>query len=268
MTSPSIAAVLGLVAILLSAGCREAASPVPAPTGEPQPESPEVAHARALIDSAIELAGVDRLADAELAFGFRDGRYTFARTPDGLFRYTRTRTDSTGAEHLDALDNAGLTRTTDGRPVGLTAKQQSAYASSVNSVIYFAFLPWALADDAVRPRYEAVDTLRGQAYHRLRVAFAEESGGADFDDEFLYWLRVDDLRLDFLAYSYAVDGGGVRFREAFNERRVDGISVRDYRNYAAAEDGSIPLDEMAAAYEAGQLELLSVIALEGVAVLR
>lgn len=229
---------------------------------------PEVARARALLDSAIVLTGTDRLADAELAFRFRDGRYTYARTPDGLFRYTRTRIDSAGAEQSDALDNAGLTRTTDGTPVRLSAKRQAAYASSVNSVIYFAFLPWALADEAARPRYEGLDTLGGRPYHRLRVTFTEEGGGADYDDEFLYWLDVADLGLDYLAYSYAVDGGGVRFREAFNERAVDGLTVRDYRNYAAEPDGSVPLPEMAGAFAAGELKLVSVIELEDVEVLR
>ena len=226
------------------------------------------ATARALLDSAIALSGVDRLADAEVAFAFRDARYTYARTPDGRYRYTRTRTDSTGATHVDALDNAGLTRLTDGQPVSLSAKRQTALAGSVNSVIYFAFLPWALGDEAVRARYEALDTLAARPYHRLRVTFDARGGGTDFDDEFLYWLDAADLSLDYLAYRYAVNGGGVRFREAYDERVVGGIAVRDYRNYAAEPEGSVPLEGMAAAFEAGELALLSAIELEGVTVVR
>lgn len=257
-------AAAALVAVCACGGEAGQRAPEPSSTGF----EPAEVRARTLLDSARAITGTDRLADAEVAFTFRDGRYTYARTPDGSFRYTRLRTDSTGAEHLDALDNDGLTRLTDGRPVSLPAKRQAAYANSVNSVIYFAFLPWALADEAARPRYQALDTLRGRPYHRLRVTFAEEGGGSDFEDEFLYWLDVDDLSLDFLAYSYEVDGGGVRLRESFNERSVDGLTVRDYRNYAAEPEGSVPLEGMAEAWEAGRLELLSVIALEDVEVVR
>lgn len=223
---------------------------------------------RALVDSAIQRAGLGRLADAEVTFRFRDGRYRYARASEGAFSYRRDRTDSAGARHVDVLDNDGLTRETDGVPVRLSAKRQADFTGSVNSVIYFAFLPWALGDPAARPVYESLDTLRGRAYHRVRVGFAEEGGGTDFDDQFLYWLDAEDLSLDYLAYSYRVDGGGVRFREAFNERRVGGLTVRDYRNYAAKPEGSVRLEEMAAAFEAGELELLSAIALEDVRVIR
>jgi hypothetical protein len=37
----------------------------------------------------------------------------------------------------------------------------------------------------------------------------------DFDDEYMYWIK-DTRKVDYLAYSYHVNDGGVRFRAAFN----------------------------------------------------
>lgn len=39
--------------------------------------------------------------------------------------------------------------------------------------------------------------------------------------------------MDFLAYEYNVNGGGVLFREAFNSRMIEGMRFQDYINYGA-----------------------------------
>ena len=49
----------------------------------------------------------------------------------------------------DILNNSGFKRLIDGDEVELSAKDSAAYANSVNSVHYFALLPYNLKDDAV-----------------------------------------------------------------------------------------------------------------------
>ena len=67
----------------------------------------------------------------------------------------------------------------------------------------------------------------------------------------------------YLAYSYKTDGGGIRFREATNPRRVGGILIQDYINYKP-EDESIPVDSLKPMFIEGRLQKLSEIKLENV----
>ncbi len=55
------------------------------------------------------------------------------------------------------LHDDGLARFAKGVEVALKEKKASAYSASVNSVVYFAFLPWALLDPEAR--YLRRDTL-------------------------------------------------------------------------------------------------------------
>lgn len=245
---------------LLSA-CTAAAPEPAAYVARPAP----LTRADTLVFAAIDSAGQWALDDATVSFRLRGGVYGLDRR-GGAYVYTRTFADSTGARVEDLLTNDGFRRRRDGRAAYLRPPEDSAAREALNSVIYFAFLPRWLADGGAVREYEGLDTLRGRAYHRVRVTFREEGGGVDYRDEFRYWFAADDLGLDYLAYAYATDGGGVRFREAFNERTVGEIAVRDYRNYRPAPGEEVGLDEIAAAWEIGDLELLSTIALEEVRV--
>ena len=213
--------------------------------------------------AAIDSAGLWGLDTSTVTFAFREGQYGLD-VHDGVFVYTRSFVDTAGNDILDVLTNDGFRRRTNGRATSLRPAQDSSAREALNSVIYFAFLPRWLADDAAVRTYEGLDTLRGKAYHRIRVGFRQNGGGVDFSDHFLYWFDVADASLDYLAYSYETNGGGVRFREAFNTRVVSGLTVQDYRNYAAVPEGSVPLEEIAGAWSRGRLTLLSTVSLEGV----
>ncbi len=64
--------------------------------------------------------------------------------------------------------------------------------------------------------------------------------------------------MDYLAYLYHTDGGGLRFREAINQRRVNGILIQDYVNLKPEDEG-IDIMTIAELYEAGELKVLSEI---------
>ena len=144
-------------------------------------------------------------------------------------------------------------------------KKRKAYGNSVNSVIYFAFMPWVLTDPAVIPVYEGQENIKGEVLDRVRVGFEEENGGSDNKDEFLYWFSAETRQLKYLAYSHP--GGAMpRFRVAKNERTVDGITVRDYHNYTTADKSARTIDKLSQDYQEGKLMLLSEINLEEVQV--
>ena len=220
--------------------------------------------AQEVVDQGITYSKTEKLKNADASFSFRGVGYDY-KFRNGNYRYTRTQTDSVGNTLKDVLVNTGLNRFFNESLVVLDEEKRAAYTASVNSVIYFAFLPLSLNDAAVNKTYISEVTVKGKTYHKVKVTFNEEGGGEDFDDVFYYWFDTEEYRLDFLAYSYAEeDGIGMRFREAYNPRRVNGVVIQDYRNFKPKVKGSIQLEAMDRAFIEGELELLSVIELENV----
>ena len=219
--------------------------------------------AQRIVDSAIEEHGGDRYKEAKISFDFRDRHYTYERD-GGLYTYTREFTDSTGSVK-DVLNNDGFHRLINGNTAELTDERKNAFSSSVNSVIYFALLPYGLNDPAVKKEYIGQTAIEGKDYHLIRVSFAEEGGGEDFNDEFLYWINTQTNTVDYLAYSYNTDEKGVRFRKAMNPRKLGGILFQDYVNYKPARE-EVPLEALESLYKEGALEELSKIELQNIQV--
>ncbi len=216
-----------------------------------------------IIDKAIEAHGGKQYERTRISFDFRNIHYQILKTP-ARFEYSRQFTDSTGLV-LDVLNNDGFVRTVNGNEVSITEEREQAYTNSVNSVAYFAFLPYGLNDPAARKQWKGETELGGQVYDVIEVTFHEEGGGEDFEDEFLYWINRESNRMDYLAYSYHTEGGGLRFRKAINPRMINGILIQDYENYKPKK-GTMALEDIEGLYLSGQLELLSEIVLENVQV--
>jgi len=221
--------------------------------------------AETIINKAIEKHGGEAYENSRIAFTFRGTRYT-AVHQGGEFEYRRTIDDSSGVI-VDRLSNEGLTRTLNDTTVNLSAQNSSAYANSLNSVIYFALLPFQLNDAAVNKELLGESTISGEPYYEIKVTFDQQGGGTDYEDEFVYWIHRDDYTVDYLAYRFHVNGGGTRFREAYNVRMINGIRFADYNNYRAADE-SAPLNKFDTLFEEGKLEKVSEINLENIEVKR
>jgi hypothetical protein len=205
------------------------------------------------------MESLDRLT---ATFVFRDRRYGI-ETEGGRFRYTRDFTDTLGRSIHDELTNAGLSRTTEGKLTALSVKDSLAYAESVNSVRYFFMLPYGLYDPAVNADLLPSTTIGGTPYDRVRVSFDEAGGGVDFDDIYHYFFNRETGELDYLAYSFSANDGGIRFRKAINKRRVKGVLLQDYINYGVngRDRDLVDIDRR---YENGELPELSRILSEQV----
>lgn len=213
--------------------------------------------AEKIVDSAIASYGGDLYEKTAIDFDFRGTHYFLFKSPTA-FEYRREFSDSTG-QVVDVLTNSGFTRKVNGVEIDtLTEERIGAFSRSVNSVAYFAFLPYGLNDAAAIKTYLGQTSIKGKKYHQVKVTFQAEGGGEHFEDEFLYWFGVEDSLMDYLAYSYHTDGGGVRFREVREARKVGGIRFQDYINLKAASKDT-PLDSMKYLYEKGVLEKLSEI---------
>lgn len=219
--------------------------------------------AQKIVDQSIAAHGGKLFEKAKISFDFRDRNYQIFKSPKS-FEYVREFTDSTGIVK-DVLNNEGFQRTINGEKVQLTEERTGAFSRSVNSVAYFAFLPYGLNDPAVFKSYLGEDEIGGKNYHLVKVTFSEDGGGEDFDDIFLYWFDKETFLIDYLAYSYHTDGGGVRFRKAIQQHHVGGLIFQDYGNYMP-EDKNTPVDQMGNLFKEGKLELLSEILLENIQV--
>ena len=256
--------VLAFAVGMLLGACDEPERVGPTPVQTPTvKQAPVDSSAVAIVERARRVHGADVLDHAAVAFTFRGARFTVERD-DGRFVYSRTGANASPVVR-DTLSNEGFGRTVDGVPVPLSERDRLAGEEVVNSVIYFALLPYALADEAVQLRLLGSDSLRSEPYDLVEVTFRPEGGGRDYQDRFLYWIHRDHSTVDYLAYSYVVSGGGARFREAYNPRTVGGVRFADYRNYSA-EPLEPSLERMGRMFEADSLELLSEIVLEEVAV--
>ena len=71
--------------------------------------------------------------------------------------------------------------------------------------------------------------------------------------------------MDYLAYSYETDGGGIRFRAAYNPREINGLRFQDYVNYKP-QGLDVALKDLDYLYEQGSLIEVSKIELENVKV--
>ena len=180
------------------------------------------------------------------------------------FVFTRMFPDSLGGI-TDSLTNKGFTRTVSGQPVELTADEDSMYSNSVNSVIYFALLPYKLNDAAVNKTYLGQTSINGEPYHEIEVTFDQEGGGTDYQDRYIYWIHRDDYTMDYLAYRFHVDDGGTRFRQATNERVINGIRFADYNNFGSPEMQH-PLEEYDTYFESDTLSKVSEVNLENIEV--
>ena len=212
------------------------------------------------LSRTLQTHGGKNYDTAKIAFDFREKSYTIQNNR-GQFIYT-AQYEKDGQVYSDKLTNDGFTRTIDGISQNLAAKDALKYGNSLNSVVYFAQLPYKLNDPAVNQINRGKVSIKGQSYQVVEVNFNEEGGGTDHDDTFYYWINQQTDQIDFLAYRFHVDKGGVRFRAAYNPRRVNGMLFQDYVNYKVPVGTA--LSKLPALYEAGKLQELSRIETERV----
>jgi hypothetical protein len=202
-------------------------------------------------------------------FDFRNYHFKITRK-DGSFSYERSHTDSAGNALHDVLTNAGFYRERSGQRMTISEKDSLSLGESVNSVVYFALLPYFLKDRAVKKTLLENCTLKGEAYYKLSVRFDQSGGGKDFQDEYVYWIHRERFTMDYLAYSYqdgeGPDAMGVRFREAFNVRVINSVRFADYRNYKPKGNALPDVKTLDRVFETGGLEQLSLVELSNVEV--
>jgi hypothetical protein len=224
---------------------------------EPDPD------AATLLDESIEAHGVNIMGNTQMDFNFRGIDYSVEREA-GTFKYHRYLKIGNDSIH-DILDNNGFSRLKNDTLMKLPDSLSNRYRNSLNSVVYFAQLPYGLDSKAVHKRFVKKDTIANKVYNEIEVTFDENGGGEDHEDVFLYWINEETHFIDYLAYSFCEEECGFRFRESINRRTINGVTVQDYNNYKL-DSMDFKLSELDAQFEAGRLTKVSTIELRRVVV--
>jgi hypothetical protein len=217
-----------------------------------------------IINKSYGFYGVETLVKKDISFKFRIHDYSFIRSGEEVVRSRKT-VDTNNVEIKDIWKEDKVERYINDSLVVITDKKEKAYRNSINSVFYFAFLPKGLKDPAVNAELLEEVSINGKDYYKIRVTFDEEGGGEDHSDIFLYWFDKEDFSMDYLAYEYFTEGGGIRFREAINIREIEGITFQDYINYKP-NTKDLNLENTDQAFEKDELIEVSRIELENVRV--
>lgn len=220
-------------------------------------------NAQKIIDKAIEVSGASVYENSLIQFDFRDHHYLVERDKEKFKMMRVLKTDT--SEIKDVLDNTSFSRFINEAAVVVHDTMAFKYKESINSVTYFALLPYRLNDAAVQKKFLEEKQINERKYYKIQVTFQEEGGGVDFEDIYVYWINSATYKIDFLAYSFIVNDGGFRIREAYNERYVGGIRFVDYINYKplVKVESVAELDEL---FINKQLEELSKIELKNISV--
>lgn len=222
----------------------------------------KIENAEEIISKSISYYGGELFKRAEIQFDFRDRQYIIYRH-NGKFKYQRIFKDSLDQIH-DVYTNDSFYRVVNGDTLALSEEDKVKYKNSLNSVVYFALLPYKLDDAAVNAELLGIAEIDGADFYEVKITFDQQGGGKDYDDVFTYWFRKNDFQIGYFAYLFHVDGGGTRFRKAANLREYKGIKIADYINYKGPH--SYPVEDLDSLYQEGRLEKISEIRLENVSV--
>ena len=217
---------------------------------------PKEKTAQDIVDASIQYYGQDQWDQVAINFQFRQHNYALNRKHKSVVYVRQSKKQPVITDSL--FNHKRLVRYQETQPSVLSDSLQQRYSASVNAVLYFFQLPRVLNDPAAIKERMANTTILGKTYHAVKVTFAQEGGGTDYEDEFRYWFDPETYAIDFMAYRYWTDGGGVRFRAAKNKRAMGQAIFQDYSNYKPATT-DVSLDDLPALYASEQLIEVSQI---------
>ncbi|MAC62700.1 MAG: hypothetical protein CMC03_02760 [Flavobacteriaceae bacterium] len=209
-----------------------------------------------IINKSIKAHGWDQ-EDFSIVFDFRDYQYELKRK-NKFYSFQRT-TKKEGNVVKDLMSSKKkLKRFINNKSVELSDSMTNVFSNSLNSVMYFFQLPRPLKDQAVITKYLGLAKIFNEKYWTIKVTFKENGGGKDYQDEFRYWININNGQIDYLAYNYLTEGGGTRFRQAVNKQLNQGFIFQDYINFKP-NIKFVSLDSLPILFEAGNLIKVSNI---------
>lgn len=203
-------------------------------------------------NSEIELQMCSKSGCSDLRTRVEGGLFDLEAAADMRGDRRRVRITNDSVE----WDEAGARQTFD-------ADRAQGLRDWVMARVYFTFLPFRLNDESVYKQDLGLESWDGRELHKVKVTFTPGSS-THAQDEYLYWFDPESARLEQFAYSYATDGGGLRFRRLVRHRRIGGILFFGQENFGT-EGPDLSVDLVTPAYAAG-LRHVSTIELRDIKV--
>lgn len=215
---------------------------------------------RSIIEKSIIASGGENYNPADINFEFRNVKYKSSRK-GGIYRLERKHYDSLGNSINEVVTNEGVFRYINQNLTNIPDSVALSISNGINSVHYFVQIPYVLKDPASRIKLIGEDKIEGENYYEIKVTFSENSGGTDHEDEYLYWVNKKTFYIDFLAYKFFGNNGGLRFRKAINPKIVKGIRFVDYINYGS-NNLEVSLEDLDSLHKLKELKYISKIKTE------
>lgn len=191
-----------------------------------------------VVDRSIDFHGGERYQQSfiELEMCSKSGCYELGSRIDGGLFELEVEGPAAGYRRRARITNDTVELWQEGAEIELSEADSRSIRNWVMARIYFVFLPYRLNDGSVLKQDQGSEVWGQRLLHRVKVSFVPgSSSGAD--DEFLLWFDPESGRLEQFAYSFAGNPGGLRFRRAFNFRRVGGILFFDQENWGVDGPG-------------------------------
>jgi hypothetical protein len=221
-----------------------------------------------IVDRAIEYHGGAAFTSSEIRFELcsKSGCSTVrTRVDGGLFDHEVSARVSAGERRV-RVTNDSVELTENGEPRPVAAEREQELRDWVMARIYFALLPFRLDDPSVYKQDLGLEEWDGRRLHKVKVTFTPGSS-THARDEYLYWFDPASGRLEQFAYSYATDGGGLRFRRTFDHRTIGGIHFFDQQNYGVDGPG-LAVDLVTPEYVERVMRHVSTITLDRIQIRR
>lgn len=219
-----------------------------------------------IVDRAIEHHGgeIYRHSETELDLCSKSGCFQVTARLDGD-RWAYTVSGKSGGSQLRVRSaHDALTIHRNGVEETVAADKEQRFRDWAMARVYFCFLPFRLNDPSVYKQDLGLVDWDGRRLHKVKVTF-EVGTSTDAGDRYMYWFDPETARLEYLAYSYDDNGGGIRFRRAIRHRRVGGLLFFDQENYGIDGPG-LSVDAIDAAYVRDAMRHVSTVRLEDIQV--
>lgn len=214
-----------------------------------------------VIDQSIEYHGGSVYGGSEtrLRLCSKSGCFRIVSRTEGGFFDHDVSSDSGGRRVR--VTNEAVETWGNGVPEPIAGDQEQHWRDWVSQRVYFPFLPYHLNDDSVYKEDLGMVEWNGKPFHLVKVRF-EERSSSSASSEYLLWFAPDTARLEQYAYSFE---GGLRFRVAFNFRRVGGILFSDNENHGIDGRG-LTVDLIDESYVENEMTHISTVRLEDIGV--
>ncbi len=236
-------------------------APLAAPAPDPTPPARV-----AIVERAIEHHGgeIYRHSETELAVCSKSGCFDVKARLDGdRWAYDVAGRSGDSRLHVHSAHDA-LTVRRDGAAEAVAADREQKFRDWAMARVYFCFLPFRLNDPSVHQQDLGLVDWDDRRLHKVKVTF-EAGTSTDAGDEYMYWFDPETGRLEYLAYSYDDNGGGLRFRRAVRHRRIGGLLFFDQENHGIDGPG-LSVDAIDAAYVHDAMRHVSTVRLEDIRV--